>query len=238
MKRFFTSLILTFLILVALIAEPVESSTVFTVKAYKAGFADPSKPQVKLVVTDALYETLDTNASEIVLDNHVTSLLRDNLEINEFESQVIFSYRVEGNCPGTFKISVEVRPFQYGSASSVTALTSENAIDASYALRNITYVFGGGGGTESEDNKMKFTYTESTGGSSGILSYAAGGSSSYTFEKQWALSSTDPSDEVTSDVWIARGAVAMAIRSSENYSYGNAIPGQYVAPVTITLTSL
>lgn len=238
MKRFFTSLILTFLILVALIAEPVESSTVFTVKAYKAGFADPSKPQVKLVVTDALYETLDTNASEIVLDNHVTSLLRDdNLEINEFESQVIFSYRVEGNCPGTFKISVEVRPFQYSSASSVTELTVENAIDARYALRNITYVFGGGGGTESEDNKMKFTYTESTGGSSGILSYAAGGSSSYTFEKQWTLSSTDPS-EVTSDVWIARGAVAMAIRSSGNYSYGNAIPGQYVAPVTITLTSL
>lgn len=231
MKRLF---ILTFVILLSLPSVFSNKEADFTIKAFKVGFSDSTTPQCKLVVTDALNYGLDTDlyGRELVLDPYVHRLLVSSSSEMNFNDQVVFSYRVEGNSKGTFNLAI-----------SLNALKNESSgiyIDTAYQLDNVSYVFTSGksafdnsGGYYFETSSQSFPMMIRLGSSEDGLNQSG------DFSIYWQVHN---SNELINDVWIARGAVAIGLLATSNdtydSSYDKADPGKYSATCTVTLSAI
>ena len=214
------------------------ASNVLNIKAYKIGDVDG----VSVVITDALSESLDTvdlgenkSIDEIVVDNHIDSLLGDtSTSINEeaFAEHIVFSYRVIGNETGNYSLSLDF--------SDLTLAIGTDIIATSYDLGNLSYSF---------PEYTSSTYTE-TGNSAEIkdsssianvdTAKAPGRLSSY-----WEVVSPSGSETTVSGgqripthVWVHRGAIAMTVNSTDYLSTGDDAPGigEYRATVRVILT--
>ena len=205
-------------------AFAVGESVPFTIKAYKIDVSE-SEPSVRVVITDALSNHLDIHGQdgEIDLTEELGSLLGTSPSIEDFDSSVIFSYRVEGNKPGSYTLDFSLSRFD------VDENTASNGGDSS---RNDKYI---DAYYEIEYNTLVFASSASNGNLSAIdVSKKSGGTNSsnpVNLSVNWSATNNG---QATMSPWIARGAVGTVI---SNIDLQNAMYGVYRADITVTLTS-
>ena len=142
MKRITLSFLL-FLIVVGS-AYAISGTTSFKINAYKVGTYD--EPHITMEAYDALEANLTTIKSGNQLDlSHYTSNLKNNSEdtsysVEPYDRHVIFSFHVDGNYNGSFKLSVSIGPLVH-SNSDGTVKDSSHIITAYYEMRDTSCVF-------------------------------------------------------------------------------------------------
>ena len=196
-----------------------DAQNVLNLRGYKVGEED----YLKIVITDALYESLSIheNGATIDVSEHVEALLSNNIskaQTDTFPERVIFSYRVVGNTVGTYEISIEFFPL-------ANTANSSYVIPARYDLGNLSYAF-----PVSSSNSYNGSTIAKTDGfqNTGVAIVQNSGSTENKLISRWTVSSTSSSVPE----WAHRGAVAMMVDNSV-YSGSDVAIGEYKAFVTV-----
>lgn len=198
------------------------ASDSFTIKAFKVGDFPIEGKKLKLIVTDALSESLDVTLGDspdyedsIVLDSHIRELLGTT---SDLKKQFIFSYRVEGQEVGTFDLTVQIGPLQ---------IDPDNIIGATYYHENSSNMFALSSDTTSKSGKFTITSAQEN-----IPGTSINGTTQ--FLNSWTITG-DESSINTDEVWLVRGAISMSINQD---SYDSVkVFGEYSAMCTIQLWS-
>lgn len=229
MRRLIT-LLLIFLIGILSVGA-MSSTTSFKINAYKVGTYNEK------VITMEAYDALSSNLERIVtndildLSNYTTNL-KNNTEgtsytVEPYDKHVIFSFHVDGNCNGSFSLTVTIGPFVHSNADG-TVIDASHIITAYYEMRDTSCIFttnykstGEKGGTASVPtlNPTSLTIKDSNSGS---------------FVSTWVISGIPAG---TYENWRALGSVGISIdRASYLQASDNSDrKGLYMAPVTIKL---
>lgn len=199
----------------------------FTIKAYKIDSFSDEPPDVRVIITDALSNHLEIHeqGGEIDLSEELGSLLGTTPSIDDFESNVIFSYRVEGNRAGNYTLGFSLSRFN---------VDPETASDGGETTRTNEYV---DAYYELENNTLVFATSETTGGTLSPITITkkSGGTSNSTDPVGLSVTWSTANDGAQAmSPWIARGAVGTVISSVDLQS---AKYGVYRATVMVTLTS-
>ena len=204
------------------------------IKAFKV---DSSNAEPELVITDALVSNLDQipDGHEINLTDYVSKFLGStSSDRTDFNSGVVFSYRVAGAKEGSYTLSFEFKSFEdYDNPDS--------KIRARFEVGNTNYIFSNSATNLNKNGSHRITDT-SYGSQSGVTATTTTswlGTTSTKWEsiyisKSWEVRKTDnaPSGAVCSQ-WIARGAVALTIDSND---YNDAGIGRYRSEVKVIFT--
>lgn len=232
MKRI-ALIFLLFLILVGS-AYAISGTTSFKINAYKVGTYD--EPHITMEAYDALEANLTTIKSGNQLDlSHYTSNLKNNSEdtsysVEPYDRHVIFSFHVDGNYNGSFKLSVSIGPLVH-SNSDGTVKDSAHVITAYYEMRDTSCVF-----------TSNYKSTLETGGTATTptltpTSFIVDSSTPKSFVSTWEIKDIPTG---TYENWRALGSVGISI---DRISYKTAADtpernGLYMADVTITLEAI
>ena len=227
MKKVITLSLFIFLVLETILA--VSSSTTFTINAYKVGTYN--EEHVSMEAYDALEENLTRIASNDKLDlSPYTSNLKNNSDddsysVEPYNRHVIFSFHVDGNCNGSYKLSVSIGPLKHVYADGSERTT--NTITAYYEMRDVSCVF-------------TSTY-KSTGEKGGTATTPSLSPSSFTitntanaFVNTWTIRSIRTGEF---ENWRAQGSVGISIDRATYKTAADTTEynGLYMADVTITL---
>lgn len=204
------------------------------IKAFKV---DSSNAEPELVITDALVSNLDQIPDDHEID--ITDYMRKFLgstgsDRTDFNSGVVFSYRVAGAKEGSYTLSFEFNSFEDDD-------DPDSKIRARFEVGNTNYIFSNTATNLNKNGSHRITDT-SSGSQSGVTATTTtswwGTSStqwkSIDLSKSWEVRKTDnaPSGAVCSQ-WIARGAVALTIDSDD---YDAAGIGRYRSEVRVNFT--
>ena len=236
MKRIALSFLL-FLILVCS-AYAISGTTSFKINAYKVGTYD--EPHITMEAYDALEANLTTIKSGNQLDlSHYTSNLKNNSEdtsysVEPYDRHVIFSFHVDGNYNGSFKLSVSIGPLVH-SNSDGTVKDSSHIITAYYEMRDTSCVFTSTYKSTGEKGGKASTPTLSPPYI--IVPVSDSDSSPQSFVSTWTISNIQTGKY---ENWRALGSVGISI---DRISYKTAADtpdrnGLYMADVTITLEAI
>ena len=237
MKRIALSFLL-FLILVGS-AYAISGTTSFKINAYKVGTYD--EPHITMEAYDALEANLTTIKSGNQLDlSHYTSNLKNNSEdtsysVEPYDRHVIFSFHVDGNYNGSFKLSVQIGPLVH-SNSDGTVKDSSHVITAYYEMRDTSCVFTSTYKSTGEKGGKASTPTLSSSNNI-IVPVSDSDSSPQSFVSTWTISNIQTGNY---ENWRALGSVGISI---DRISYKTAADtpernGLYMADVTITLEAI
>lgn len=245
MKRIALSFLL-FLILVGS-AYAISGTTSFKINAYKVGTYD--EPHITMEAYDALEANLTTIKSGNQLDlSHYTSNLKNNSEdtsysVEPYDRHVIFSFHVDGNYNGSFKLSVSIGPLVH-SNSDGTVKDSSHIITAYYEMRDTSCVFtstykstGEKGGIASTPTLSSSTSSSTSSSNNIIVPVSDSDSSPQSFVSTWTISNIPPGEY---ENWRAQGSVGISINRA-SYKTAADTPernGLYMADVTITLEAI
>ncbi|MCI6113731.1 MAG: hypothetical protein MR687_00400 [Spirochaetales bacterium] len=232
MKRIALSFLL-FLILVGS-AYAISGTTSFKINAYKVGTYD--EPHITMEAYDALEANLTTIKSGNQLDlSHYTSNLKNNSEdtsysVEPYDRHVIFSFHVDGNYNGSFKLSVSIGPLVH-SNSDGTVKDSSHVITAYYEMRDTSCVFTSTYKSTGEKGGKASTPTLSPS------NITVSDSNPKAFVSKWTISNIQTGKY---ENWRALGSVGISI---DRISYKTAADtpernGLYMADVTITLEAI
>ncbi len=232
MKRIALSFLL-FLILVGS-AYAISGTTSFKINAYKVGTYD--EPHITMEAYDALEANLTTIKSGNQLDlSHYTSNLKNNSEdtsysVEPYDRHVIFSFHVDGNYNGSFKLSVQIGPLVH-SNSDGTVKDSSHVITAYYEMRDTSCVFTSTYKSTGEKGGKASTPTLSPS------NITVSDSNPKAFVSTWTISNIQTGKY---ENWRALGSVGISI---DRISYKTAADtpernGLYMADVTITLEAI
>ena len=137
------SIILLILLFSTIAVFAVTSTTTFTINAYKVGTYN--EEHISMEAYDALQETLTKIVAGEKLDlSPYTSNLKNNsadssYSVEPYNRHVIFSFHVDGNCNGSYKLSVSIGPLKHVYADGTERTT--NTITAYYEMRDVSCVF-------------------------------------------------------------------------------------------------
>ena len=224
-------------------AFAISGTTSFTINAYKVGTYD--EPHITMEAYDALEANLTTIKSGNQLDlSHYTSNLKNNSEdssysVEPYDRHVIFSFHVDGNYNGSFKLSVQIGPLVH-SNSDGTVKDSSHIITAYYEMRDTSCVFTSTYKSTGEKGGKASTPTLSSSSSSSnniIVPVSDSDSSPQSFVSTWTISNI-PTGEYEN--WRAQGSVGISINRA-SYKTAADTPdrnGLYMADVTITLEAI
>ena len=232
MKRIALSFLL-FLILVGS-AYAISGTTSFKINAYKVGTY--YEPHITMEAYDALEANLTTIKSGNQLDlSHYTSNLKNNSEdtsysVEPYDRHVIFSFHVDGNYNGSFKLSVSIGPLVH-SNSDGTVKDSSHIITAYYEMRDTSCVFTSTYKSTGEKGGKASTPTLSPS------NITVSDSNPKAFVSTWTISNIQTGKY---ENWRALGSVGISI---DRISYKTAADtpernGLYMADVTITLEAI
>ena len=226
MKRIFALLLIALLMLSAG-AEALRSTPgEFEIKAYKIG--SRSESFVEFRVVDALTGSLaEITEAGIDIDGYYTLSSAENTTKDNVDN-VLFSYLVSGNVKGTFNVSVTVNPFTLQSESG-----GGSSIKTRYFLINETLRFIKSN-TEKSDDGLTINDIPYVDGEGNPITTVSDVLDSETQNKILEDGFKVSGAGISSDTWMARGAVAVAIDSA---SYKDASNGEYRAIITVKLTS-
>lgn len=223
--------ILTLLLIASLMAssgaEALRSTPgEFEIKAYKIGTSD--KGFVEFNVVDALTGSLKEIITALDIDGYyslssVDSAVSDNVD------NVAFSYRVSGNVQGSFKVAITVEPF----VQQVEEGSSPAVIKTRYFLVNETLRFIKSN-TEKSDDGLTINDIPYVDDSGNPIKTDSDVLESETQDKILEDGFKVSGAGISSDTWVARGAVAFAIDAT---SYKSSPDGEYRAYITVNLTS-
>lgn len=232
MKRIALSFLL-FLILVGS-AYAISGTTSFKINAYKVGTYD--EPHITMEAYDALEANLTTIKSGNQLDlSQYTSNLKNNSEdtsysVEPYDRHVIFSFHVDGNYNGSFKLSVSIGPLVH-SNSDGTVKDSAHVIIAYYEMRDTSCVFTSTYKSTGEKGGKASTPTLSPS------NITVSDSNPKAFVSTWTISNIPPGEY---ENWRAQGSVGISINRA-SYKTAADTPdrnGLYMADVTITLEAI
>lgn len=232
MKRIALSFLL-FLILVGS-AYAISGTTSFKINAYKVGTYD--EPHITMEAYDALEANLTTIKSGNQLDlSHYTSNLKNNSEdtsysVEPYDRHVIFSFHVDGNYNGSFKLSVQIGPLVHCNSDG-TVKDSSHIITAYYEMRDTSCVFTSTYKSTGEKGGKASTPTLSPS------NITVSDSNLKAFVSTWTISNIQTGKY---ENWRALGSVGISI---DRISYKTAADtpernGLYMADVTITLEAI
>lgn len=206
-----------------------EESTSFVIKAYKAKRSEELYSEVNVI--DALHSSLSTIRPEdkdktINLNNHINDLLGDvsSTSVANYNSHIIFSYRVTSNIASSFSLNIEISPLMKGDG--------EAYIPCLYEIRNMGCSFiKNSSNTSVEDGKIELIEpTESTA----LITTEA-----KSFSLNWSVEYTDKTKK-SSETWNSVATIALALDKGNTndeekrlYSYTNAPIGAYKANVKL-----
>lgn len=241
MKRIALSFLL-FLILVCS-TYAISGTTSFKINAYKVGTYD--EPHITMEAYDALEANLTTIKSGNQLDlSHYTSNLKNNSEdtsysVEPYDRHVIFSFHVDGNYNGSFKLSVSIGPLVHCNSDG-TVKDSSHIITAYYEMRDTSCVFTSTYKSTGEKGGKASTPTLSSSSSSSnniIVPVSDSDSSPQSFVSTWTISNIQTGKY---ENWRAQGSVGISINRA-SYKTAADTPernGLYMADVTITLEAI
>ena len=224
-------------------AFATSGTTSFTINAYKVGTYD--EPHITMEAYDALEANLTTIKSGNQLDlSHYTSNLKNNSEdtsysVEPYDRHVIFSFHVDGNYNGSFKLSVSIGPLVH-SNSDGTVKDSSHIITAYYEMRDTSCVFTSTYKSTGEKGGKASTPTLSSSSSSSnniIVPVSDSDSSPQSFVSTWTISNIQTGKY---ENWRAQGSVGISINRA-SYKTAADTPernGLYMADVTITLEAI
>ena len=237
MKRIALSFLL-FLILVGS-AYAISGTTSFKINAYKVGTYD--EPHITMEAYDALEANLTTIKSGNQLDlSHYTSNLKNNSEdtsysVEPYDRHVIFSFHVDGNYNGSFKLSVSIGPLVHCNSDG-TVKDSSHIITAYYEMRDTSCVFTSTYKSTGEKGGKASTPTLSSSNNI-IVPVSDSDSSPQSFVSTWTISNIQTGNY---ENWRAQGSVGISINRA-SYKTAADTPernGLYMADVTITLEAI
>ena len=223
------SIVLLILLFSTFAVFAVTSTTTFTINAYKVGTYN--EEHISMEAYDALQDTLTKIVAGEKLDlSPYTSNLKNNsadssYSVEPYNRHVIFSFHVDGNCNGSYKLSVSIGPLKHVYADGTERTT--NTITAYYEMRDVSCVF-------------TSTY-KSTGEKGGAATTPSLSPSSFTitntanaFVNTWIISNI-PSGKFEN--WRAQGSVGISIDRATYKTAADTTEynGLYMADVTITL---
>ena len=111
------SIVLLILLFSTFAVFAVTSTTTFTINAYKVGTYN--EEHISMEAYDALQDTLTKIVAGEKLDlSPYTSNLKNNsadssYSVEPYNRHVIFSFHVDGNCNGSYKLSVSIGPLKH-----------------------------------------------------------------------------------------------------------------------------
>lgn len=217
MKRFVIVFLIFSVAIGSILSEPQKlDSDGFQIKAFKIGEED----YLKIVITDAINEYLETNPKTIDIGAHMEKLARDTASIINFKDQVIFSFRVAGNRAGTYEIEISFEALKNQDTSNPEKISTFYTLtnyNIASRISNFNYAW--------FDNGVKLADKTIPTDKSVLLSDI---NSKESVSAKWEIT-TDNAE------WITRGAVAMAVSSND---YEKVDYGTFKAPVTVTLEVL
>lgn len=222
MKKIALVLIAFVTLLQIVIAEPVEKSSTFEIRAYRI---DPTK-YMTIEITDALPSRYSLVGNGEILDfteyltkyiGQVTESETEEDYISLFSEHVIFSYRVAGNDAGTYSIQLTFNPFSDGNGQYVSAF---------FEIGNISYIYSQTNNDETSAGERIYETVNSDGSENETVSVDSTNTSG-TIKKTWIVEADDLE-------WVARGAIGLNI---DETTYKNASNGTYSSPVTVKLES-
>ena len=237
MKRITLSFLL-FLIVVGS-AYAISGTTSFKINAYKVGTYD--EPHITMEAYDALEANLTTIKSGNQLDlSHYTSNLKNNSEdtsysVEPYDRHVIFSFHVDGNYNGSFKLSVSIGPLVHCNSDG-TVKDSSHIITAYYEMRDTSCVFTSTYKSTGEKGGKASTPTLSSSNNI-IVPVSDSDSSPQSFVSTWTISNIQTGKY---ENWRAQGSVGISINRA-SYKTAADTPernGLYMADVTITLEAI
>ena len=237
MKRI-ALIFLLFLILVGS-AYAISGTTSFKINAYKVGTYD--EPHITMEAYDALEANLTTIKSGNQLDlSHYTSNLKNNSEdtsysVEPYDRHVIFSFHVDGNYNGSFKLSVSIGPLVHCNSDG-TVKDSSHIITAYYEMRDTSCVFTSTYKSTGEKGGKASTPTLSSSNNI-IVPVSDSDSSPQSFVSTWTISNIQTGKY---ENWRAQGSVGISINRA-SYKTAADTPernGLYMADVTITLEAI
>lgn len=206
-----------------------EESASFVIKAYKAKRSEELYSEVNVI--DALHSSLDTIRPEdkdktINLNNHVNDLLGDvsSNSIANYNTHIIFSYRVTSNIASSFSLSIEIGPLMKGNGEAyIPCLYELKNIGCSF-LKNSTTTSDENGKIEIKDPSLKALLITNEAKS---------------FAVNWSVANTDKTKK-SSETWNSVATIALSLDKSNTndeelklYSYPNAPIGAYKANVKL-----
>ena len=218
----------------SLFATEVQKAS-FDVIAYKASSSESSTPFVRMAIVDALSgEVDDIDETEgLDLSSDIDTFLSQSdittTTTTDITNRTIFSYRVTGNYPGKYTVSIS---FEGGFKPVDT--TSSSSVDFAYYLWHTRYGFTDymthQGSSYTDSSGVTYALTESTGTTTGNTS----DSTLATLTESWTFTISDSSISVIDfDSWISRGIISIALKKSE---YAAADYGEYRTTATVALT--
>lgn len=233
MKRM-TSIFVIVLFIVSSVYA-ISSTTSFTINAYKVGTY--SEPHITMEAYDALEANLTMIKSGNQLDlSNYTSNLKNNSEdssysVEPYDRHVIFSFHVDGNYNGSFKLSVQIGPLVH-SNSDGTVKDSSHVITAYYEMRDTSCVFTSTYKSTGEKGGKASTPTLSP--LYIIVPVSDSDSIPQSFVSTWTISNIRTGEY---ENWRAQGSVGISIdrTSYKKAADDSARNGLYMAGVTITL---
>lgn len=239
MRKITILFIVLLLPVMTLMASLDRTETSFDIVAYRVGQREEKGPY--FYVVDALNNSLEnvssTGESEEIdsYSRDMTGYLSDYLASSldkDNGSNVLFSFRVEGNTTGTYYVTTAVSDFFPVDSNNENAAP----ISGSYAFDNFDVRFNRSGSQSSipadgygYDGNIKETLETNTGTITPVATnkgYYNAIQSSDSFASAWWTIKDNP----TGDYWICRGAVRLQIDESE---YVLAPNGTYRTTVVI-----
>lgn len=206
-----------------------EESTSFVIKAYKAKRSEELYSEVNVI--DALHSSLSTikpndKDKTIRLNNHVNDLLGDvsSQSIANYNSHIVFSYRVTSNIASSFTLSITIDPLMKESGDAY--------IPCLYEIRNIGCAFLESQSSVSNDDGQ-ITIQRPSQTTLLITNEPK------SFDINWSVDYQDNAKK-SSEVWNSVATIGLALdKGSTNdekeklYSYHNAPIGAYKANVKL-----
>ena len=192
-----------------------DAPNVLNIRAYKTGPED----YLKIVITDALYESLAIiQGGEVIdLSPHLEMLLSSDIDkpqSDTFPERVVFSYRIVGNTAGTYEIALTVSPLRSDESGDM--------IPARYDLGNLSYVF-----PAAASSSYNGATISSISSSKEIIVRTGEDTLSSRWKVEQSTSSVVPE-------WVHRGAVAMMVDSNV-YRGSEVSTDEYLAEVKVEL---
>ena len=216
---------------------PAGNPATFQIKAYR--IYEQSAPYCNIVIVSSIPSHLDRVENNAILhidDNYIEKYMGvvqgSDTQMTSFDEHVVFSYRIEGNTKGNFKLELSFSPFYL---NGIKTNDSAKCIQSAYELGSETYSFNStGNGSDNEGGEIKYTGGRITDGESErdriTLSPEK---TSGSFSREWSVSDQSSDGDTVSD-WAVRGGIALDIGPT---TYAAAEYGTYQSKVTVILTT-
>lgn len=231
-------LILLLLLSIALFAGENGDIQSFEISAYKKAKSDT--PSYNLSIYDALSNDLKAVGTDedIDISNYVSKYLgtystEASYSAIELGKRAAFSVHVDGNAPGSYKLSITYQPLAKSKKNSKTnevTFDYSQIITATYLFSQYSVFFSASEAKTSKDKKQEISITSGSPSNPVVTVDSTDGA---TTTMQWTVSTVSGDTSATvGSAWQAHGMVALFV---DKTSYDKAEYTVYRAKITVLL---